>query len=242
MVGRSALETAFPIGVTVVAVVSLVVAAVCSVVVVVDVVRRPPRMRVMAVVWPVTMLFGSLVWLLFYWRKGRAPRADDSDRPDLSMRASVAVGASHCGAGCALGDLVGEFAIALIPGLAVIFGYGWLWSDQIFAAWTLDFLCAYVFGIAFQYFAIAPMRDVTVREGLGAAIKADTASIAAWQVGMYGFMALAQFVVLPAVYGHRADPLSPVFWMVMQIAMVAGFITAYPVNWLLIKRGIKERM
>jgi hypothetical protein len=28
----------------------------------------------------------------------------------------------------------------------------------------------------------------------------------------------------------------------MQIAMIFGFITSYPVNWWLIKSGIKERM
>lgn len=28
----------------------------------------------------------------------------------------------------------------------------------------------------------------------------------------------------------------------MQIAMMCGFLTAYPVNWWLIKTGIKERM
>jgi len=29
---------------------------------------------------------------------------------------------------------------------------------------------------------------------------------------------------------------------VMQIAMLAGFLTSYPVNWWLIRRGIKEAM
>jgi len=28
----------------------------------------------------------------------------------------------------------------------------------------------------------------------------------------------------------------------MQIAMLFGFLTAYPVNWWLIKKGIKEEM
>lgn len=28
----------------------------------------------------------------------------------------------------------------------------------------------------------------------------------------------------------------------MQIAMIAGFITAYPVNWWLLRKGIKEKM
>lgn len=28
----------------------------------------------------------------------------------------------------------------------------------------------------------------------------------------------------------------------MQIAMLAGFLTAYPVNWWLLRSGIKEKM
>jgi len=28
----------------------------------------------------------------------------------------------------------------------------------------------------------------------------------------------------------------------MQFAMIAGFATAYPMNWWLIRRGIKEKM
>jgi hypothetical protein len=28
----------------------------------------------------------------------------------------------------------------------------------------------------------------------------------------------------------------------MQIAMVVGFLTTYPVNWWLIRKGIKEKM
>lgn len=33
----------------------------------------------------------------------------------------------------------------------------------------------------------------------------------------------------------------PDHWM-RQVAMVAGFITVYPTNWVLISMGIKERM
>jgi hypothetical protein len=32
------------------------------------------------------------------------------------------------------------------------------------------------------------------------------------------------------------------FWGAMQVAMIAGFITSYPMNWWLIRVGIKERM
>ena len=59
---------------------------------------------------------------------------------------------------------------------------------------------------------------------------------------MYGFMAWAQFYLLPNLGGRQAPANSTEFWFMMQIAMVAGFVTSYPVNWWLINSGIKERM
>ena len=235
------MTTRFPGWLTAWSTVSLMVAGVCAVAVLVDVVRRPQAMRVMNVVWPLTMLFGGVVWAVFYLRRGRAPR-DGQNSGERSMRVSVAVGSSHCGAGCTLGDLVGELGLALLPGLAVAFGLGWVWQDRIFAAWTFDLVLAYAFGIVFQYFSIAPMRGLGLRAGLWAAVKADTLSIASWQVGMYGVMALAQLWLLPLWFGGRADALGPVFWFVMQLAMLVGFATAYPMNWALVRRGVKERM
>ena len=32
------------------------------------------------------------------------------------------------------------------------------------------------------------------------------------------------------------------FWFMMQIAMMFGFMTSYPVNWWLIRQGVKEAM
>ncbi len=32
------------------------------------------------------------------------------------------------------------------------------------------------------------------------------------------------------------------YWFLMQIGMTLGFLTAYPVNQWLLRRGIKERM
>jgi hypothetical protein len=55
---------------------------------------------------------------------------------------------------------------------------------------------------------------------------------------MYGWMAVATF----AVFGHELPKDSPVFWFMMQVAMLAGFLTAYPVNWWLVRSGMKERM
>lgn len=216
----------------------------------VDVLRRPPRMAVMAVVWPVTALFGSLMWAAAYLRWGRAaPRAGRSARPsaghdggETPMPVAVFTGTSHCGAGCTLGDLLVEWLVVAAPALAVAGGAGWLFDDELFAVWVLAYVAAFLIGIGFQYFAIAPMRRLSLRDGLRAAVKADALSITAWQLGMYGTMALVQLVILPATLGGRAAVTTPVFWAAMQVAMIVGFLTAYPVNWWLIRSGVKERM
>ena len=106
----------------------------------------------------------------------------------------------------------------------------------------LDFVFAFLLGIAFQYFTIKPMRDLTPLQGLIAAVKADTLSLISWQIGMYGFMAFAQLYLLGHLLGHRAEVDTPEFWFMMQLAMIAGFITAYPVNWWLVSSGLKEKM
>jgi len=233
----------FPLWFSVLASLSIIVAVFCALWVTVDVSRRPQPMGVMNVVWPVTMLFGSVAWLAFYRRAGRAtPRGTRAGAGNSSMAIAVATGTSHCGAGCAIGDLVAEFALAAFPALGALVGLGRWYQDEIFAGWIIDFVLAFALGIVFQYFSIAPMRKLGLRAGLVAALKADTLSISAWQVGMYAVMALVQFLVFPAMFGGRAEVVSPEFWFVMQIAMLAGFATAYPVNWALIRVGIKEKM
>ena len=143
----------------------------------------------------------------------------------------VGVGSTHCGAGCTLGDICAEWLLFAV-GPLVLFG------EKIYGTWVIDYLFAYAFGIAFQYLTIKPMRDLSVGRGLIEAIKADTLSLTAWQVGMYGWMAITTFLI----FGHELKKTDPVFWFMMQIAMVCGFLTSYPVNWWLLKSGIKEKM
>ena len=59
---------------------------------------------------------------------------------------------------------------------------------------------------------------------------------------MYGFMAVARFLIFAYVWHHPIKPSMPEFWFMMQIAMLFGFATSYPVNWWLISKGIKEEM
>lgn len=232
---------AFPASLHCVAILALSLAVACAITIALDEWRHPQKMTVMAVVWPLTALFGSIIWLAIYYRWGRSGGGGGGDG-DTPMAVSVLKGASHCGAGCTLGDMVVEGMAVAVPSLAVWFGYGSLFDTRMFALWIPDFVIAFLFGIAFQYWSIAPMRDLSMWQGLKAALKADVLSISAWQVGMYGGMALIQFLWFRPHFGGLAEATQPEFWFAMQLAMLAGFGTSYPVNWLLVRTGIKEAM
>ncbi|HVX75168.1 MAG TPA: DUF4396 domain-containing protein [Bradyrhizobium sp.] len=206
-----------------------------------DETRHPQKMAVMNAVWPVTALYSGLPGVAAYLWFGRNHKGGSGEGKPSA--ASVVKGSTHCGAGCTLGDITAEILLALVPSLALLLGWRLLWQEQIFSAWILDFILAFTFGIAFQYFSIKPMHPKMGRgEALRRALQADALSLAAWQVGMYLVMALAHFVVFPDLLGQRLSSDSIAFWWVMQFAMLAGFATAYPVNRWLIARGIKEAM
>ncbi len=232
---------------------SLLLGAVCAAVITADVMRHKQHMWIMNIVWPVTALFGT-IWIVWqYFAYGRLAEHSTAkaamergekmpSKTQTPFPVMVANGALHCGSGCTLGDIVAEWLVFLVPTIAVWFGYQSLFGDKIFAVWIVDYLFAYVFGIVFQYFTIAPMRNLGFSEGIWAAVKADTLSLTAWQVGMYGFMAFAYFYLFGTLLGTKLTTDTTEFWFMMQIAMICGFVTAYPVNWWLIRSGIKEKM
>ena len=196
--------------------------------------RDPPHMAIMAWVWPICGLFAGplAVWFHRRW----------SGHRNAPFPVSVAKGTLHCGAGCTLGDIAAESLALVIPSILIPFGWPGFWSERIFALWGIDYVFALAIGIVFQYFAIAPMRGLGPVEGLKEAAKADVASLTFWQIGMYGMMAIFHFAVFKGLWGADVTAADPELWFAMQIAMLAGFVTAYPVNWLLIREGIKEEM
>ncbi len=121
--------------------------------------------------------------------------------------------------------------------LTALYAGPFLWGSKLGTKYLVGFILAYVFGIFFQYFSIAPMRGLGLRDGIGAAIKADALSLAAYEVGMFAWMAVVQEWLVPGL-----EPTSWAFWVMMQVAMMLGLATTYPVNWWLIRRGIKEAM
>lgn len=246
---------------TLIAWVSLVLSALSALIVLADIFRgHKQKMAVMDWVWPLTPLYLGFFGLWAYFAFGRQSGGDGEsmDMPSMDMGrmsrngssmspdqnrkskkpltfATIFKGTTHCGAGCTLGDIVTETAVFL-TGMTLFSGAaGMLWTEYL-----ADFVVAYLIGIVFQFFAIAPMRHLGVSDGIVAAVKADTLSIAAFQVGMYAMMAVTFFVLFPAP--HHLHPNTAAYWFLMQIAMAIGFATNYPMNAYLIRVGLKEVM
>jgi hypothetical protein len=205
--------------------------------------RRQP-MGVMNFVFPITALYFGPLGLALYWRWGRAAAHtghtahaahdahDAHDGHGKPRWVSIAIEVSHCGSGCTLGDVISEFGI--------------FWLSLTIAGATMaaeyvgDYVLALAFGIVFQYFAIAPMRGLGLRDGLIAAAKADFISLTAFEIGLFGWMAIMNYVLFPAP--HTLMPNSAAFWLLMQLGMIIGYFTSWPANVWLLRRGIKVPM
>lgn len=229
----------------------------CAAIMIFDEIRRPQKMMIMNFVWPITALYGGPVALWGYFRSapkmtkqhiqhmnqevqaelereklvGGARRISDRSPESNPSREQVAVATTHCGAGCTLGDIAGEWWI---------FGAGLVIAGGEFGTrLLLDFLLAWAFGVVFQYLTIAPMRGLSFGKGVLLAMRADTLSIVAFQIGMSVWAALVYFVLFP---GPHLKVNEAVFWFMMQTGMMVGFATSYPVNIFLVKSGWKEKM
>jgi hypothetical protein len=152
----------------------------------------------------------------------------DMGGPPRPLWATVLIGVSHCGAGCVIGDLVGEW---LVFGTGITINGRDLWPCLL-----LDYGFALLFGIVFQYFSIAPMSGEYGLKTVVRAAKADILSLTAFEVGLFGWMVAYQ----AGIWNYRLMMNTWVYWWMMQVGMFIGAVTAAPMNWWLITRNIKE--
>lgn len=227
----------------------------CAAIAILDELRRPQHMLIMNFVWPITAIYFGPAALWGYFRSGlkltkhqphqiqqeaQAELCSEGEvcpitpgRLDQSAptREQVMIATTHCGAGCALGDVAAEW---------LVFAMGLTFAGSEFQTrLVLDLSLAWAFGIVFQYLTIAPLRGLSFGKGLLQAMRADTIVIILFEIGLFAWMALTQYLLFP---GPHLRPTEPVFWFMMQIGMMVGFFASYPANSFLLKIGWKERM
>jgi hypothetical protein len=134
----------------------------------------------------------------------------------MSLRKLALMATLHCLAGCAIGEVLG-----LVVGTALEWGNG--------PTIALAVALAFVFGYAFT---LVPLLRAgrSLRQAMGLAFAADTASITIMEIVDNGMM-----LAIPGAMDAHLD--QPRFWLALAVSLVVAAIAAYPVNLWLIGRG-----
>ncbi len=126
----------------------------------------------------------------------------------------------HCLLGCGVGEVTG-----MIIGTALSFSN----INTIILAIILGFVFGFLLGmrplLKAGFTFKRAFKQVLIAEGLSIAVM-ETA-----QVGTE--------VLIPGVM--QAHLHEPIFWIGMLLALIAGFLAAYPVNYYMIKRGVRHQ-
>lgn len=130
---------------------------------------------------------------------------------------------------CVAGDGVGILAGAVVAG---VFHF----------PPTLDIALEYILGFGFGWaiFQALFMRDMaggSYARALSSTFFPELLSMNCLMAGMVPIMTWAMKNTAMA-----DEPTGPAFWFVMSMALLVGFITAYPMNWWLVSRHMKHGM
>jgi hypothetical protein len=130
----------------------------------------------------------------------------------------------HCVAGDGVGILVGAAVASYLTlshpvGMALEYSLG--------------------FGFGWTIFQALFMREMagSYRQSLGKTFLPEFLSMNVLMTGMMPVAAVGRILV-----GGKLGPLAPAFWFVMSMALLAGFVVAYPMNWWLVAKGLKHGM
>ena len=131
----------------------------------------------------------------------------------------------HCVAGDGVGILAGAviarlFHLPTVTDIALEYalGFGFGWS-------------------IFQSLFMRDMAGGSYMRALSSTFFPELLSMNCLMAGMVPTMTLA---MKSAPASH--DPSGPAFWFIMSMALLVGFITAYPMNWWLVSRHMKHGM
>jgi hypothetical protein len=190
----------------------------------------------MEVAWPITALYFGPFALWAYVRFGR-PMADTVVRTGaLEMTPqprprwqTLFLADVLCGSGCAFGFVISDWGMFLG---GILIASSFLWGEYI-----VDFVFAYAAGIAFQYLSTKQLKMMSAGETLKSAFKVDSFPVFLFELGLFAWMAVVRLAIFP---GKTMQPSSAVYWFMIQIGMILGFVTSLPANWLHLRKHNKE--
>jgi Domain of unknown function (DUF4396) len=183
-----------------------------------------PSMWVMGLAWGLVMLYTGPIGLFFYLISCRQPMPGTHDQ-FIDVHWKQALGSEiHCVAGDATAIIIAAAVLHYFPlpnGLEAI----------------VEYAAAYLFGLfIFQALFMRSMFS-TYGEAVRHTIFVETVSMNMVMLGM-----IPTVLVIKALFPIASNPELPYFWGMMSLATLLGFITGYPINSWLVKRGVKHGM
>jgi len=188
-------------------------------------IRTTPESPVLKWGFVLVTLFTGPVGAMLYVLGCREPLPGTHEQYVASQWRQTLGSTMHCVAGDGVGILAG----------AVIGGF-----LELPAA--LDITMEYVlgFGIGLGIFQALFMRDMVGGSYPRALARSFVPELTSMNCLMAGMIPVA--MILKSRIPGAMSPLSPAFWFVRSMALMTGFIAAYPMNWWLVARRLKHGM
>jgi Domain of unknown function (DUF4396) len=186
---------------------------------------RTPESVVLKWAFVILSAFTGPLGAFFYVLGCREPLQGTHEQYVAARWRQVLGSTMHCVAGDGIGIIVGA---AIGAGLALSF-----WPDFL-----LEYTLGFGFGWAFfQAFAMRDMAGGSYLASLRATFLPELLSM---NLLMTGMLLTSQFARRNADRGN--DPAHPQFWFIMSMALIVGFVCAYPMNWWLVANHMKHGM
>lgn len=188
-------------------------------------IRSTPAHPVIKWAFVILGLFTGPVAVIFYVLGCREP-LKQTHEDFVAVRWRQVLGSTmHCAAGDGIGIIVGAALAAR-------------WSLSSRTDFSLEYVLGFGFGWAvFQAFAMREMAGGSYLRSLRQTFLPEFLSMNLLMTGMV----VTRSLLMPKIEGS-ADPLSVGFWFVLSMALIVGFVLAYPMNWWLVANGLKHGM
>ncbi len=188
-------------------------------------VRSMPMSRVMKWGFALLTAYTGPIGAFLYVLGCREPLPGLHERYIEARWRQVLGSTMHCVAGDGVGILAGAVVASFLTltrpaevGLEYVLGFAF--------GWTI-----------FQGLFMRGMAGGSYRRALATTFLPEFLSMNLVMTGMVLVATVGRLAV-----GEAFSPLTPGFWFVMSMALLAGFLTAYPMNWWLVANGLKHGM
>jgi hypothetical protein len=224
MMDMASMEPAFPNWLTPVSWIFVALGVISAIVVLYEIFGRRHRQRnaAMNVVWPVAALFLGPVAIWAFNRWGKSGTASPTRTETGSLSGAAVAGSTPGGAAATVGHFIG---VPLVVASGLTIAGTNLWVLIIVIA-----LLAIGLLFVFEYFFASTTSRGAAKRSVGVALVAAALTVVAFDIGMGGWMLLMH-------YGNfMPSPTDVRFFFLMQIGLVLGSLTAYPMVRELLRR------